>query len=199
MSCGPASTGSATSLLTPRWPWQFLSGLLAIRLLSNPAPTGLSSLFSSKALISYSLIKRLARALCTPNTQILGQIRTLELRNPPASSCLLKHTLFSQAVKAVQSYRNKPSPLSLFTHTFLSSSQTLQTCVQVQVSWLLGLCSCGTLGLEHPFCQNSAQASQTPARRIPQQLVYTGLARKTWLNFWLCHKNNAGHVTISEP
>lgn len=107
------------SLSVASWP----SGFSAIQLLQD-LPVCLS-----KALISYSLIKRLVRALCTPNTQILGTNK----KTGAQKSSLASQGLLNEAHSFQSSNQGCPVLLKQklstchFSHISLSNSQTPET------------------------------------------------------------------------
>ena len=84
----------------------------------------------SKALISYSLIKRLVRALCTPNTQILGTSKnTGAQKSSLASQGLLNEAhSFQSSNQGCPVLLKQKLPTCHFSHIpSLSNSQTPQT------------------------------------------------------------------------
>lgn len=107
------------SLSVASWP----SGSSAIQLLQD-LPVCLS-----RALISYSLIKRLVRALCTPNTQILGTNK----KTGAQKSSLASQGLLNEAHSFQSSNQGCPVLLKQklstchFSHISLSNSQTPET------------------------------------------------------------------------
>lgn len=108
------------SLSVASWP----SGSSAIQLLQD-FPVCLS-----KALISYSLIKRLVRALCTPNTQILGtNKKTGAQKSSLASQGLLNEAhSFQSSNQGCPVFLKQKLPTWHFSHIpSLSNSQTPQT------------------------------------------------------------------------